>query len=109
MRIERLIPCSPKDLWRALIEQTELGEHGALLRLPLPAGVPGTLGRITAYESGKILECVWGSDVLRWELHPRLESTLLVFTHAECAAQWLAYLDSIAAAAIGTGEIELSA
>jgi hypothetical protein len=108
MRIERLIPCPPQDLWRALIEHTELGEHGPLLRLDLPAGVPSTPGRITAYESGKVLECVWGSDVLRWELHPRQESTLLVFTHAECATQWLTYLDSIVAVATGTREIQLA-
>src|SRR5262245_11547371 len=109
MRIERLIPCPPKDLWRALIAHTELGEHGPLLSLSLPAAVPSTPGRITAYQSGKLLECVWGSDVLRWELHPREESTLLVFTHAECASQWISYLDRIAAAATATRAIELSA
>jgi hypothetical protein len=109
MRIERLIPCPSKDLWRALIEHTELGEQGALLRLRLPAGVPSTPGRISAYESGKVLECVWGSDVLRWELYPRQHATLLVFTHAECAAQWLAHLDSVAAAATASRETALSA
>jgi hypothetical protein len=107
MRIERLIACAPKDLWRALIQQTELGEHGALLRLPLPAGFPAASGRITAYESGKLLECRWGSDVLRWELEPREGMTLLVFTHAECAKQWLACLDNIVSAATAR-EMELS-
>jgi hypothetical protein len=108
MRIERLIPCKPKDLWRALIQHTELAERGALVRLALPEGISPTAGKITVYESEKILECAWGADVLRWELHARGCETLLVFTHAECAAQWIACLDRIVAAATGVGEIEVS-
>jgi hypothetical protein len=108
MRIERLIPCPPKDLWRALIQHTELGERGAFVRLSLSDGLSQTPGRITVYESEKLLECAWGSDVLRWELHARGCETLLVFTHAECAAQWLACLDRIAAAATGAGTMEIS-
>ena len=107
MRIERLIPCPPKDLWRALIQHTELAEGGAVLHLALPCGLSQSAGKITVYESQRILECVLGADVLRWELHPRGErgeETLLVFTHAECAAQWLAWLDSIAALATGAAE-----
>jgi uncharacterized protein YndB with AHSA1/START domain len=101
MRIERLIPCSPKELWQALIHHTELAERGALLHFPLPGGRAPIAGRITAYESEKLLECRWGSDVLRWELQARDGGTLLVFTHAECAAQWLAHLDRLTAAATG--------
>jgi hypothetical protein len=101
MRIERLIPCSPKDLWQALIQHTEIAERGALLHLPLPGGRSPMAGNITAYESEKVLECRWGSDVLRWELHARDGGTLLVFTHAECAAQWLHCLDRLTAAATG--------
>lgn len=106
MRIERLIPCSPKDLWKALIRHTELTERGALLRLPLGPGVSHAPGTITAYESERLLECAWGSDVLRWELQARAGGTLLVFTHAECAAQWLACLDHLAARATGAAELE---
>jgi hypothetical protein len=108
MRIERLIPCPPKDLWGALIRHTELAEHGPVLHLALPCGLSKTEGRITVYESQRVLECALGADVLRWELHPRGEHTLLVFTHAECAAQWLAWLDGIAAAATGAAEAELT-
>src|SRR5262245_2331332 len=107
MRIERLIPCSPKELWRALIQHTELAERGALLCLPLPGGVSQTAATITAYDSERTLECAWGSDVLRWELHPRDGMTLLVFTHAECAAQWLACLDHLVARATGAAALEL--
>jgi len=102
MRIERLIPCSPTDLWRALIQHTELAEcGGAALHLALPGGASATAGRITRYESGKLLECVLGSDVLRWDLYACGcgEMTWLVFTHAEEAAPWLAWLESIVASA----------
>jgi hypothetical protein len=99
MRIERLIPCSPKDLWCALIQHTELAERGAMLHLALPGGLSATAGRITAYESQKLLECALGGDVLRWELHAQGCQTLLVFTHAEDVAPWLACLDRIAALA----------
>ncbi len=111
MRLERLIPCPPKDLWHALIRHTELAEGGPVLHLALPCGLSQSEGRITVYESQRILECTLGADVLRWELHPRgarAEHTLLVFTHAECAAQWLAWLDGIAALATGAAEAEVS-
>ncbi|HZO02314.1 MAG TPA: hypothetical protein VFB93_14050 [Burkholderiales bacterium] len=108
MRIERRIPCTPKDLWQALIQHTELAERGALLRLPLPGGLSPTAAAITAYESEKVLECAWGSDVLRWELHAHDGGTLLVFTHAECCAQWLACLDHIEARATGAAETEVN-
>ena len=45
MRIERLVPCPPEDLWRALIQNTELGKHGAMLRLALPGGLSRPRGR----------------------------------------------------------------
>ena len=95
MRIERLIPCARRDLWRALIQHAELGEHGPILRLALPGGVSTSAGKITFYRSERILECALGIDVLRWELHARGEQTLLVFTHAENAAPWLACLDRL--------------
>jgi hypothetical protein len=108
MRIERLIPCPPKDLWRALIHHTEVDERGAVLRLAFPGGVSAIGGTITVYESHKVLQCVRGGDVLRWELSPRGDMTLLVFTHAEDAAPWLAWIDSIAAAATQPAEAAVS-
>jgi len=109
MRIERLVPCAPIELWRALIQHTELAERGAMLRLALPGGLSETAARITVYQSPRILECTWGGDVLRWELYPRGGGTLLVFTHAECASHWLACIDRIAAAATGTAELQTNA
>ena len=107
MRIERLVPCPPADLWRALIQHAELGKQGAMLRLGLPGGLSETAGKITVYESPRVLECVWGADVLRWELRAQGCMTLLVFTHAECAAQWMAYLESIEALATRPAEAAL--
>jgi hypothetical protein len=95
MRIERLIPCPPRELWRVLITHTELAQRGAMLRLALPGGVSLTAGTINVYESQKTLECAWGGDVLRWELRARGATTLLVFTHAEDGPHWLACLDHI--------------
>jgi len=106
MRIERLIACPPADLWRALIQHTELAECGAELRLALAGGVSATAARITLYESQKRLECVFGGDVLRWELYPCGDMTRLVFTHAEDATPWLACLESIAALATRPVEME---
>ena len=87
MRIERLIPRPRRDLWRALIEHAELGEHGPVLRFARAGGVSASAAKITAYQSEKILECAWDGAVLRWELHARGEQTLLVFTHEENAAR----------------------
>jgi hypothetical protein len=101
MRSERLIACPPRELWHVLIRETEIAREGAFLRLALAAGVLSDAAKITAYWSGRVLECRCGSGVLRWELHPRKADTLLVFTHAAGADQWLACLDGLAALATG--------
>ena len=75
-----------------------------MLRLALPGGLSETAGRITVYESPRVLECAWGADVLRWELQAQGCMTRLVFTHAECAAHWMAYLEGIEALATRTAE-----
>ena len=98
MRIERLVSCPPKVLWRALTQHAEAAERGVMLRLALPGGLSETAGRITRYESPRLLECCWGGSVLRWELEPRGDATtLLVFTHTAEPEQWLACLDSVTA------------
>jgi hypothetical protein len=99
MRIERLVPCPPKELWWALIENAEATERGVMLRLALPGGVSQVAGKITRYESPTLLECCWDGNVLRWELEPRCEGTThVVFTHGRDTEHWLACLDSIIAA-----------
>ena len=98
MRIERLVPCPPEDLWRALIQNTELGKHGAMLRLALPGGLSRPRGRsglrIAAGARVRLgrRRAALGAPAARLHdaarVHPR-----------ECAAQWMAYLESIEALA----------
>jgi hypothetical protein len=73
MRIERLVACPPEKLWAKLIKDAEATERGALL----PAGT------ITRYQAPSLLECRSGERLSRWELLPRGEMTLLVFTEQQ--------------------------
>jgi hypothetical protein len=70
MRIERLLLCPPKEVWAKLIKDAEATDHGAVLQL----------GTITRYQSPSLLECRSGEKLRRWQLLPRGEMTLLVFT-----------------------------
>jgi hypothetical protein len=100
MRIERVVPCPPAVLWRALIQNAEATERGVMLRLTLPGGLSETAGRITRYESRTLLECCWEGSLLRWELEASGDGTTrVVITHARDSEQWLACLDSITAQA----------
>ncbi|HYR33462.1 MAG TPA: hypothetical protein VEQ87_04150 [Burkholderiales bacterium] len=93
MRIERLIPCPPDKLWQALIRHAEATERGVML--VLPGGLPDA-GKITRYDSRKLLECRGHGSVVRWELAPRAEGmTLLAVTCAPDDERWLGFLDSI--------------
>ena len=73
MRIERLVPCAPREVWAKLIQEAEATVHGAVL----PAG------KIMRYQSPSLLECRSGGRLLRWELLPRGEMTLLVYTEQQ--------------------------
>ncbi len=78
LRVERLVPCPPGDLWDALIEHAELDEQGAVLHLGRRGGFAA---KITVYESHKVLECTRGADALRWELCPSGKMTRVVLTY----------------------------
>ncbi|TMH32532.1 MAG: hypothetical protein E6H63_02450 [Betaproteobacteria bacterium] len=81
MRIERLLPCAPQELWARLIENAEATDRGAVLRLAPTCALKETTGTITRYQSPTLLECRSGERLLRWELLPRADGmTLLVFT-----------------------------
>jgi hypothetical protein len=97
-RLARYLPHSPSKIWQALIQNAELGEHGALLRCPpAPISTP-CVATITAYESKKRLECSWGGRRLCWELEARNDKTLVTFSH-DCgepdSKPWLACLDPL--------------
>ena len=94
----RLLPHSPAKIWQALIRNAELGEQGALLRCPPVRAARSRVATITAYESGKALECSWNGRRLRWELEPRDGKTLVTFSHGCGEADsrpWLACLNAL--------------
>ncbi len=80
-RIELLVPRAPRDVWQALIQDAELTERGAMLRLVFSGGVCEATAQITRYESSRLLECCCDGKRFRWQLEPRDENTtLLIFT-----------------------------
>lgn len=103
LRFERLLTHPPERVWRALTEDDELAlwfparidgarEPGATLRFVFPpkAGqVPADStdegatmpGQMLVFDPPSVLEYEWLGDVLRWELDPRGENTLLTFSH----------------------------
>lgn len=127
LRFERLLTHPPDELWSALTEIDELSvwfpakiegprEPGASLRFvfpPEPGQVPADSteegatmsGEMLVFDSPQILEYTWEDDVLRWELDPRADGTLLTFTHtfadkaraAREASGWTICLESLEA------------
>ncbi len=101
LRYERRLGHSPETVWRALTESDQLrhwlpcdivGERraGASLVLPfwpvhverydIPANQVSLTGEIRVWDPPRVFEWTWDTDVLRWELSPEGEGTLLVFT-----------------------------
>jgi hypothetical protein len=103
MRVERLLSRPPAELWRALIEQTELGEQGPVLRLALPGGMSAIAARIVVYDSHNALECAWGGGTLRWQLQACDGMTRLIVTHTSAEPRgaladsraWSAWIESL--------------
>ena len=80
-RIARLIPRARREVSQALIQDAELTERGALLRLVLSEKVCESAAQITRYETLMLLECYCDGKLLRWQLEPRDENTTrLIFT-----------------------------
>ena len=95
-RIEGLIPRAPREVWQALIQDAELTERGALLRLVVSGGPSESTARITRYESLRLLECCCDGKLLRWQLEPRDQNTThMIFTYTPETRRWLARLDTL--------------
>lgn len=99
LRYERRLRHSPDKVWRALTESEHLAQwmpcdmvgerrQGARIELPFwsevvaryeldPPSVPGT---IRVWDPPRVFEWTWDTDLLRWELEPTDEGTLLVLT-----------------------------
>jgi uncharacterized protein YndB with AHSA1/START domain len=97
LRFERRLPHPPEKVWRALTENAELAhwfparidgarKPGAKLQFVFPGqqAEPGAAmeGELIVYDPPRTLEYSWGGEILRFELEPRDDHTLLRFTHA---------------------------
>jgi uncharacterized protein YndB with AHSA1/START domain len=92
LRFTRRLSHPPEKVWRALVEPEHLavwfpttidGERaaGARLRFRHRDDLAEPFdGEMLAFEPPSLLELQWGGDVLRFELDPDRDGTLLVFT-----------------------------
>lgn len=88
LRFERLLRHPPTKVWRAVTEPGELAHwfpaavavDGRALRFTFPDG-SGNDGEVLEFDPPKVFAFRWHTDVLRFELLPHDDGTLLVFTH----------------------------
>ena len=120
VRFERRYDVPPSEVWAALTEPERLARWFAQAELELRVGAGYTLrfdpddesqeahGEVLALEPGRVLELSWQhpghpDSVVRFELEPDGDGTLLVLDHRELpaksapllAAGWHAHLDSL--------------
>jgi uncharacterized protein YndB with AHSA1/START domain len=107
-----------EKVWRAVTEEEHLAawfpdhvvgtfEAGATLRFEFDSG-DGFDGKMLAFEPGKMLEILWGTDTLRIELEPDGDGTILTLVDTfhelgkaardasgwhECIGRLVAHLD----------------
>jgi uncharacterized protein YndB with AHSA1/START domain len=113
LRFTRRLAHPPHRVWAALTEPEHLaawfptsieGERavGAQLRFRHPDDVVPVLdGEMLAFEPPSLMELSWGEEMLRFELRPDGDGTVLVFSHtfdeigkaARDGAGWHACLD----------------
>jgi uncharacterized protein YndB with AHSA1/START domain len=113
LRFTRRLKHPPAKVWRALTEPEHLsawfptaieGERaaGARLRFVFPNDeAPPTDGEMVAYEPPSLLEFRWGEELLRFELRPDGDGSVLTFVNtfdelgkaARDAAGWHTCLD----------------
>jgi uncharacterized protein YndB with AHSA1/START domain len=121
LRFTRELRQPPATVWRALTEPEELahwfpttveGERaaGAPLRFAhREADLPAFTGEMLAFEPPSLMELRWGEDVLRLELRPHGDGTILVLLDtlgqrgkgARDAAGWHVCLEQLAARLAG--------
>jgi uncharacterized protein YndB with AHSA1/START domain len=117
LRFERRLPHAQDKVWRAITEPDHLaawfpttieGDRaaGARLRFSFPGGVAEPIdGVMLAYDPMSLLELQWGPDIVRIELEPISEGTLLTLLDtleergkgARDGAGWHTCLDALAA------------
>ena len=99
LRYERFLNHPPEKVWAALTESDHLShwmpcdivgerKEGADIELPFwPAQIerysieePVLYGKILVWDPYEVFEWTWDTDVLRWELEPVADGTLLTLT-----------------------------
>jgi uncharacterized protein YndB with AHSA1/START domain len=101
LRMERWLNHPPEKVWRAVTEPERLADW-----FPEKITPELRVGGTVAYESGesgavtdldppRLIAYTWGTDHLRWELHPERDGTRLVLLHT--------FDDRAAAASYGAG------
>jgi uncharacterized protein YndB with AHSA1/START domain len=87
LRMERWLKHPPEKVWRAVTEPERLADW-----FPEKITPELRVGGTVAYESGengavtdldppRLIAYTWGTDHLRWELHPERDGTRLVLLH----------------------------
>jgi uncharacterized protein YndB with AHSA1/START domain len=117
LRFTRKLSHPPEKVWRAITEAEHLDawfpttiegerEVGAPLRFSFRSGrLPSFEGEMLAYDPPSALEFQWGEDVLRMEVRPEGEGTVLTLLDtlaergkaARDGAGWHVCLDQLAA------------
>jgi uncharacterized protein YndB with AHSA1/START domain len=104
LRMERVLKHPREKVWRAMVEPERLAEwFPGTVALDLRTGGAvtfdqggdGSTGTITDLEPPHLIAYTWGTDHLRWELHPDGEGTRLVLEHT--------FDDRAGAASFGAG------
>jgi uncharacterized protein YndB with AHSA1/START domain len=117
LRMERRLSHPPEKVWRALTEPAHISRwfpsdmemdlrQGGTIRFVFRAGEGPTMeGAIKELDPPKVFAYTWGEELLRWELHPDGDGTLLVLEHsfadhygaADFAAGWHTCINALAA------------
>lgn len=115
LRFERRLAHPAEMVWSSITDPADLAnwfpasvdlelELGGTITFDFPEGEAPTLqGEIVEYEPPFIIGYTWGEDLLRFELQPRANDCVLVFTHAfengeeaaKFAAGWHICLDGL--------------
>jgi uncharacterized protein YndB with AHSA1/START domain len=115
LRFERRLPHPVEKVWRAITEPAHLGHwFPAEMRMDLAPGAPihfafregegpATEGTIVELDPPRVFAFTWDRDLLRWELRPEGQGSLLVFTHtfddragaASIASGWEGCLEAL--------------
>jgi uncharacterized protein YndB with AHSA1/START domain len=87
LRMERHLAHPPEKVWRAMTDPQRLADWFPEKITPelreggTVAYESGENGAITDLDPPRLIAYTWGSDHLRWELHPDGEGTRLVLLH----------------------------